>query len=176
MKTLKTTLKAWPLIALITVALCYLTGLVAEFVFGVKLDNQASLEQVRAMITWMVRRLCSDAGWRWRFFKDIASLLWIIAWLVVIVPVLEEVVFRWLLWKLPKPKWPVISAVTSSVLFSAAHYIQMPWPNNAFIALFFFGMAQCWLYKKTERLWSPMLNHSLFNMTNLVLLFILPEA
>ena len=52
----------------------------------------------------------------------------------------------------------------------------MPWPNNAFIALFFFGMAQCWLYRKTDRLWAPMLNHALFNLTNLVLLFILPEA
>ena len=35
--------------------------------------------------------------------------------------------------------------------------------------------AQCWLYKKTGRLWCPVLNHALFNLTNLILLFILPE-
>ena len=176
MKTLKTTLKAWPLIASITVALCFLTGVVSEYVFGVKLDNQASLEQVRSMITWLVQRLCGNAGWHWYFFKDLFSLLWMLFWLVVLVPVLEEVVFRWLLWRLSRPKWPIISAVTSSALFSAAHYIQMPWPNNAFIALFFFGMAQCWLYRKTDRLWSPMLNHALFNLTNLALLFTFPEV
>ena len=176
MKTLKTTIKAWPVIALITVALCYLTGAIAEYVFGVKLENQASIEQVRQMFTWLVRRLCSDAGWHWCFFKDLASLLWMLCWLVVFVPVVEEVVFRWVLWRLPKPGLPLVSAITSSVLFSAAHYLQMPWPNNAFIALFFFGMAQCWLYRKTDRLWAPMLNHALFNLTNLVLLFILPEA
>ena len=40
----------------------------------------------------------------------------------------------------------------------------------AFIALFFFGVAQCWLYRKTDRIWCPMLNHALFNLTNVVLL------
>ena len=64
----------------------------------------------------------------------------------------------------------------SALLFSAAHYLAQPWPDAAFIALFFFGLAQCWLYKKTGRLWCAILNHALFNLTNLVLLFILPEA
>lgn len=176
MKNLKFTLKAWPLITMITVALCFLTGFVSEYVFGIELDNQESIEQVRRMMTWLVRRLCSGAGLHWYFFRDLMSLCWIVFSLVALVPALEEVVFRWLLFRLPKPKRPWILAVVSSALFSAAHYIQMPWPNNAFIALFFFGMAQCWLYHKTNKLWSPLLNHSLFNMTNLVLLFILPEA
>lgn len=176
MKNLKFTLKAWPLITMITVALCFLTGFVSEYVFGIELDNQESIEQVRRMMTWLVRRLCSGAGLHWYFFRDLMSLFWIVFSLVALVPALEEVVFRWLLFRLPKPKRPWILAVVSSVLFSAAHYIQMPWPNNAFIALFFFGMAQCWLYRKTNKLWSPLLNHSLFNMTNLVLIFILPEA
>ena len=44
--------------------------------------------------------------------------------------------------------------------------------NSAFIALFAFGIAQCWLYRKTNAIWSPMLNHALFNLTNLLLMFI----
>ena len=52
----------------------------------------------------------------------------------------------------------------------------MSWPNNAFVALFFFGMAQCWLYNKTGKLWTALLNHALFNLTNLILIFILPAA
>ena len=71
---------------------------------------------------------------------------------------------------------PVALAIGSSILFSAAHYIAQPFPDSAFLALFFFGLAQCWLYKKTNRLWCAILNHGLFNLTNLVLLFILPEA
>ena len=44
----------------------------------------------------------------------------------------------------------------------------------AFLALFFFGLAQCWLYAKTDRIWCPMLNHFLFNLTNLILLIVIP--
>ena len=69
-------------------------------------------------------------------------------------------------------KFPIFSAA----LFSAAHYLQFPFPDDAFLALFFFGLAQCWLYTKTDRLWCAMLNHGLFNLTNLILLFLLPEA
>ena len=67
------------------------------------------------------------------------------------------------------------AALVSSLAFSAAHYIFQPFPDAAFVALFFFGLAQCWLYCKTDRIWCPMLNHFLFNLTNLVLLFVLPQ-
>ena len=50
-----------------------------------------------------------------------------------------------------------------------------PWPDAAFLALFFFGLAQCWLYRKTDHIWCAILNHGLFNLTNLVLLFLLPQ-
>ena len=78
-------------------------------------------------------------------------------------------------------------AVASSAVFSAAHYIDyialvksggFQWLplSNAFLALFFFGIAQCWLYRKTDRIWCPMLNHCLFNLTNLVLMFVVPDS
>ena len=175
-KDLKFTLKAWPLITLITVALCFLTSWVSEFAFGIELDNQESIEQVRRMVTWLIKRLCYGAGLHWYFFKDLMSLFWMVFSLVALVPAIEEVVFRWVLFRLPEPKKPLIPAITSSVLFSAAHYLQMSWPNNAFVALFFFGMAQCWLYNKTGKLWTALLNHALFNLTNLILIFILPAA
>ena len=63
----------------------------------------------------------------------------------------------------------------SSLLFSAAHYLAQPWPDAAFLALFFFGVVQCGLYQKTGCIVCAMLNHALFNLTNLVLLFVLPE-
>ena len=153
MKNLKFTLKAWPVIAIATIGLCYLTQTVAKW-FGIELPDQANIDLVRRY-----------AGWNWTFILLCVQVL-------VLMPAIEELIFR-----LPT-RWlrHPLAAAGSSVLFSAAHYIFQPWPDTAFIALFFFGLAQCWLYRKTGRLWCAMLNHGLFNLTNLVLLFILPEA
>ena len=173
---LKLTLKAWPVIALATIGLCYLTQTVAKG-FGIELPDQANIELVKRY-----------AGWNKTFILLCAQV-------IILMPAIEELIFRYLLFKLPakklakfhrltdspdsliaKPSITKFIAVFSSALFSAAHYLFQPWPDAAFIALFFFGLAQCWLYKKTDRLWCAILNHGLFNLTNLVLLFILPEA
>ena len=170
------TLKAWPVIAIATIGLCYLTQTVAKW-FGIELPDQANIEIVKRY-----------AGWNRTFLILCAQVL-------ILMPALEELIFRYLLFKLPtkklakfrrftdspdsliaKPSITKFVAVFSSILFSAAHYLAQPWPDAAFIALFFFGLAQCWLYKKTGHLWCAILNHGLFNLTNLVLLFILPEA
>ena len=169
---LKFTLKAWPVIAAATIGLCYLTQLVAKS-FGIVLPDQANIEIVKRY-----------AGWNKTFILLCAQVL-------VLMPAVEELIFRYPLFKLPakwagKREWGsgILSALTktapwaiiSSILFSAAHYIFQPFPDSAFLALFFFGLAQCWLYRKTDHLWCAILNHGLFNLTNLVLLFILPEA
>ena len=166
MKNLKFTLKAWPVIAVATIGLCYLTQLVAGWC-GIELKEQQNVDLIRQM-----------AGWNWRFMLNCTLVL-------VIMPMIEEAIFRGLLTRLPikalSPRLPhsVIRSfgysviALSSALFSAAHYFAQPWPDNAFLALFFFGLAQCWLYKKTN-IWCAMLNHGLFNATNLVLLFLLP--
>ena len=166
------TLKAWPVIAAATIGLCYLTQTVAKW-FGIDLPDQENIELVRRY-----------AGWNRTF-------LFLCAQVLVLMPALEELIFRYLLFKLPMRltahrQWGsgVLAAFTkitpwaifSSLLFSAAHYLFQPFPDSAFLALFFFGLAQCWLYRKTSRLWCAILNHGLFNLTNLVLLFVLPEA
>ena len=171
MSSLKLTLRSCPMIALATIGLCYLTQTVAKL-FGIELPDQANIELVKRY-----------AGWNKTFILLCAQVL-------VLMPAIEELIFRYLLWRLPTRalakgretedgRRTIVAgamAVASSILFSAAHYIFQPWPDAAFIALFFFGLAQCWLYRKTDRLWCAMLNHGLFNLTNLVLLFILPEA
>ena len=115
----------------------------------------------------MVKRCLEHAFASPRHFLSAALLL---AQVVVLMPIVEEVVFRLPTRWLRNWGWFFFF----SLLFSAAHYIQQPWPDAAFLALFFFGAAQCWLYRKTGRLWCAMLNHALFNATNLVLLFVLP--
>ena len=163
---LRLTLKAWPVIATATIGLCYLTQTVAKG-FGIELPDQANIEIVKRY-----------AGWNWNF-------AFLCAQVIILMPAIEELIFRYCLFRLPikagralraRRALRLTTAVLSSALFSAAHYLFQPWPDAAFIALFFFGFAQCWLYKKTARLWCAFLNHGLFNLTNLVLLFILPEA
>ena len=169
---IKLTLRAWPVIAIATIGLCYLTQTVAKS-FGIELPDQENIEIVKRY-----------AGWNWNFALLCVQVL-------VLMPAVEEFVFRFLLFRLParlagKREWGsgLLSAcgktapwaIGSSVLFSAAHYIVQSWPDAAFLALCFFGLAQCWLYTKTDRIWCAMLNHGLFNLTNLILLFVLPES
>jgi len=157
------TLKAWPVVTLLTIGLCFLTQAVAKL-FGIDLPDQANIDLVRR-----------HAGWNRAFMLLIAQVL-------VVMPIVEELIFRGILYKLPirllKKKLcgspsalSLVVAIVSSVLFSAAHYVFQPWPDAAFVALFFFGLAQCWFVRRTDRLWCAMLDHSLFNLTNFVLLF-----
>ena len=172
------TLKAWPVVALATIGLCYLTKTVAGWM-GVDLPDQQNVE--------VVRQCLAHAFASAKHFA-VAALL--VAQVVVLLPIIEELVFRGLLFKVAcKGAWKILPfdhsiirpfdysiIVFSSGLFSAAHYVFQPWPDSAFLALFFFGVAQCGIYRKTGRIWCAMLNHGLFNLTNLVLLFVLPEA
>lgn len=130
--------------------------LAAEF-FGMSLQSQNSV--------FLLKRI---VGWNALFLKFVAMV-------VVAAPLAEELIFRYLFWRLPSPAKPYLAAVPVSILFTAAHYYQNAWPDNAFLALFFFGMAQCWLYRRTGSLWCPILNHMLFNLTNLAFLLCIPE-
>ena len=176
-QALRFTLKSWPVIAAATIGLCVLTQQAAKL-FGIDLPDQQNVELVRS---WLTRAFESPKA-----FSVAASL---VAQVVLLMPAIEECVFRWLLFHFPgkmvgralrarRGEAGVLAlplaAAGSSTLFSAAHYIAQPWPDAAFFALFFFGLAQCWLYNKTQRLWCAMLNHVLFNLTNIVLLFIVP--
>ena len=178
MKNLRFTLKAWPVIAIATIGLCLATQVVAKL-FGIDLPDQQNVGQVKEIFLHAF-----DSA---RHFANCAvTVLMVLA----IMPVVEEIVFRWLLVMLParivkrreagrspaggrRPE-DYVFVFVSSALFSAAHYVQQPFPDTAFVALFFFGLAQCWLYFKTDRLWCPMLNHALFNLTNTVLIFVVP--
>ena len=179
---LKFTLKAWPAIAAATIGLCYLTQGVAKL-FGIDLPDQHQIEAVRDMFTHA-------------FDSALAFSMLCIGLLqaLVIMPAFEEFLFRWLLVMMPARHFRIVARMSalpaivfSSALFSFAHYIDYValahghgfaltgW-NAGFISIFFIGLAQCWLYRKTDRIWCPMLNHALFNLTNLILLFVVPEA
>lgn len=167
-RRLTTTLKAWPVIAVATMGLCFLTKQGAAWV-GIDMPDQ---HQVEIMRDALLRAFASS--------RAFATCLFLLLQVLVVLPALEEIVFRWLLFRWPSRRIPnryrprVPLALFASALFSAAHYITQPFPDAAFIALLFFGFAQCWLYLRTDRLWCPMLNHALFNLTNTVLILAAP--
>ena len=175
-KNLKTTLKFSLATVIGASVLCGVTEVVAKRGFGIELPVQGQVDFVKKYVGWN------------RVFVAIVEQA------VLLMPALEEIVFRWLLWKLPLSlahKWSgggriarVVLAAAGSALFAFAHYIDSAllatkrefaltgW-NGAFVALFFFGMVQCLLYRKTDRLWCPALNHMLFNLVNIIGLLIL---
>ena len=75
MKNLRLTLKAWPVIALATIGLCYLTQTVAKG-FGIELPDQANIELVKRY-----------AGWNKTFILLCAQV-------IILMPAIEELTFR----------------------------------------------------------------------------------
>lgn len=175
MERVRFTLKAWPVITLITVTLCFLTQYTAGL-FGIDLPDQKHVGLVRDIL---LRSFESR--------EHLLNSLFLVSQVIVLLPVAEEFIFRYLAVRLPArfaaARCPhatataitVVLTAVSAALFTAAHYMTQPFPDAAFIALFFFGLAQCRLYAKTGRLWCPMLNHALFNLTNLILALTLPD-
>lgn len=157
-QNLKTTLKTWPAVAALTIGLCFLTQRTAALL-GFELPDQQNVEVVRQ---WLTHAFDSA--------KNLATCAILLAQVLILLPAAEEAIFRLpTRWLRGRVWWAL-----SSALFSAAHYLAQPFPDSAFIALFFFGVAQCRLYRKTGRLWCAILNHCLFNLTNVALLLLLP--
>ena len=112
-------------------------------------ENQRAVELIARANSWWLRGYLA-------FFA------------VVLAPVAEEFIFRGVLFPFVKQLgWPKLAWFGVSFLFAAVHV------NVAlFMPLFVLALVFAWLYEKTDCLLAPIAAHSLFNTTNLVLLFI----
>jgi len=137
--------------------------------------EQDQVTQIRAL-----------AGMNWKFVA-------VVAWILLATPVIEEFLFRYLLFRLPSRLFSsafstyFLFSVFSSALFSFCHYIDfnsiaagrgfalLP-ISNAFLALFGLGLFWCWLYRRTGAIWCNMLSHAIFNSVNLILALLLPVS
>jgi membrane protease YdiL (CAAX protease family) len=90
---------------------------------------------------------------------------------VVLAPVAEEFIFRGMLFPFikqlgrPRLAWFGVSALFALIHFDAA----------IFVPLFVLALGLTWLYETTDNLLAPIVAHSLFNTTNLVLLYLTDE-
>jgi membrane protease YdiL (CAAX protease family) len=85
---------------------------------------------------------------------------------VVLAPLLEEVIFRGLLFPALRRRlrfWP--AAILTTVLFTALHFTQTGtyWP--AVEGIFICGMVLAWLRERTGTLWASIAFHVGFNST-----------
>lgn len=78
---------------------------------------------------------------------------------VLVAPVIEELLFRGLLYGLlRRHARPVLAMIAVGMLFGAIHDSPV-----AFVPLSLFGVLMCYLYEKTGRLSVPIVAHMIFN-------------
>jgi membrane protease YdiL (CAAX protease family) len=90
---------------------------------------------------------------------------------VIEAPIIEEVLFRSIIFRGLGTKLPLLPAlIISGFVFGIVHV------NAAtLLPLWFLGVAFAWVYWKTQRIIAPITMHFLFNGLNLVLCLFFPE-
>ncbi len=94
---------------------------------------------------------------------------WLVAMstlVVLVVPVLEEVLYRGILQRMlgtVLDRWPAI--IVTSVIFAMMHVGAASW--HALPALFVLSIGFGWVYERTQSLVAPIIMHLLFNAANL---------
>lgn len=112
-------------------------------------DSQAAVEAVRR----------AGAGWE-------LGVLFVFA--VLTAPVVEEVLFRGVLWPLARDRgWRVAGAIGVSLLFALIHLNVA-----AILPLWGLGLFWIWMYERTGDLTAPILSHALFNGVNFAWLLV----
>ncbi len=100
--------------------------------------------------------------------------------IVVLAPLMEELLFRGILYrslaglfckKFTVERAKELSAIVAAIIFAIAH-------ENAFacIPLFVIGLLLTSLYERTNSIVAPMICHGLFNLFNVAMILVFPEA
>ena len=87
---------------------------------------------------------------------------------VVFAPLVEEILFRGILFPFMKKIGPSGLAYMSSALLFAVIHINLV----TFVPLFFLGLILAWLLEWTDNLLAPIAAHSVFNLANFLMLIL----
>jgi membrane protease YdiL (CAAX protease family) len=116
---------------------------------GVSYDSQAAVEAVRAATAPAQR-----------------AVLFLFA--VVMAPIVEEILFRGILWPLLRDRgWHIWGALLAALAFAAIHF-NLP----ALVPLWLLGIFWTWLYERTGDLMAPIVSHGVFNAVNFLWLIL----
>lgn len=103
-----------------------------------------------------------------RISNSSTELLSVFIMIVIIAPIIEEIIFRGLIYRVFKGLLgPFFGAFISSILFSFVHLNLLSFPY-----LFIFGIILCLYYEKEKTIITPILMHSILNgiMFSLILI------
>ena len=129
-----------------------LLWLLAMRAFGHVPESQTSV----LLFAWLVE---------WRAWPSVIALLVMI---VVVAPLVEELLFRGILYRNLATRFgPVLAAIVSGVFFGVIH---MNWAG--LLPLSALGIALALLYERTGNLWSSILLHAVFNAGQITALLI----
>lgn len=91
-----------------------------------------------------------------------------ILYIAVITPILEEVVFRGLIYTRLRRAMPVLAAqILSALIFGAAHMNLMQ-----FVYATITGFFMAFVFEKYQSIWAPILFHIAFNSCNYLIVYI----
>lgn len=91
---------------------------------------------------------------------------------IAIAPLVEEILFRGILYPLIKQRgYPRLALWFTSLLFAMIHSNL-----GTFLPLLFLAVVFVWLYEWTDNLLAPILAHAVFNAANFCLLIYEPEV
>ena len=117
--------------------------------------EQVSVEPVEQRT---VRILQVSVGWPKRLAFGLGA--------IVLAPLVEETLFRGILYPFLKLRFGRALAVTATALAFAGIHTNLV----TFVPLTFIGLTLAWLYEWTDNLLAPIVTHALFNAVNFVML------
>ena len=100
---------------------------------------------------------------------DALGIVLLVALVVIIGPVVEEIIFRGALYPAIRARTGAgLAMVLSGIVFGLIH-VDLLW---LVVPTALLGIALAWLYERTRSLWVPILCHAVFNLTALALAFL----
>ncbi|WP_075618599.1 CPBP family intramembrane glutamic endopeptidase [Paenisporosarcina indica] len=89
---------------------------------------------------------------------------------VLITPILEELIFRRILFKVSSKRFNILfGSIFSSLIFSTVH---LPVSSSSFLMLFMHAIIYSYIYYRTNRLLIPIILHGIWNLL-IIIVFIL---
>ncbi len=126
------------------------SGVVVKLFYGGKAENP------------QVKDLTGGGGFSW------TSLILALITASIVAPVIEELLFRGMLYGWLRTRWSAVGGIIlSAALFSAAHAIPL-----ILASIFVVGLTLAIVYEKTKSTLATMTLHSLFNTIGVIAVFI----
>ncbi len=113
-----------------------------------------------------------EQSWLLELLRDREQVLGLAPWLVVIVPVSEEIFFRAYVFRMLSQRAGLAAGlVVSSIMFAAVHLNP-----SGFFVYFGIGMVLAYVYRRTSNIAAPIAGHIVHNSLVLSALLLMPQA